>query len=247
MDAFKGHHGDTSTPTSSLIGVAICIAGKSLGCCSRPNERALIPRLYRQHLHLISPQHSKVSTYSSLFQLTAHLHLYRLAHNRLTQPSPVPPSEREPLLAHHSDIPPRPALLQSSVSDPNLHDSDPTHILIPITPSPPFLPSEAPPPADRKSSRTIPRPRLSVDTQGSSSNLGVNGTGRAKSGSVSSATGSSRRGGSRERRRRPRTDKEYLREPLWWLGVGLMTLGEFGNFVSYSFAPASLVAPVSVR
>lgn len=58
---------------------------------------------------------------------------------------------------------------------------------------------------------------------------------------------SSKRGDSLDSkgRRRPRTDKVFLREPLWWLGIGLMTLGEFGNFLSYSFAPASLVAPVS--
>ncbi|CEH13035.1 Uncharacterized conserved protein [Ceraceosorus bombacis] len=40
----------------------------------------------------------------------------------------------------------------------------------------------------------------------------------------------------------PTTD--YLRSKLWWLGMGLMVLGESGNFLSYGFAPASLVAPL---
>lgn len=37
---------------------------------------------------------------------------------------------------------------------------------------------------------------------------------------------------------------EFLRSRLWWLGLGLMSLGEFGNFLSYAYAPASLVAPL---
>lgn len=36
----------------------------------------------------------------------------------------------------------------------------------------------------------------------------------------------------------------YLRSPIWWLGILLMTGGELCNFVSYGFAPASLVAPL---
>jgi len=36
----------------------------------------------------------------------------------------------------------------------------------------------------------------------------------------------------------------YLSSPLWWLGFVLMSAGELGNFVSYGFAPASLVAPL---
>lgn len=42
----------------------------------------------------------------------------------------------------------------------------------------------------------------------------------------------------------PRLDKGYYRDPLWLFGLALMVLGEFGNFLSYSFAPASLVAPL---
>ncbi|KAL9932507.1 hypothetical protein V8E36_008624 [Tilletia maclaganii] len=37
---------------------------------------------------------------------------------------------------------------------------------------------------------------------------------------------------------------KFLRSRLWWAGIGLMTLGEAGNFISYGFAPASLVAPL---
>lgn len=37
---------------------------------------------------------------------------------------------------------------------------------------------------------------------------------------------------------------QYLRSKLWWLGQLLITVGEGGNFVSYGFAPASVVAPL---
>ncbi|CBQ71043.1 conserved hypothetical protein [Sporisorium reilianum SRZ2] len=39
-------------------------------------------------------------------------------------------------------------------------------------------------------------------------------------------------------------DTEFLLSKLWWLGLALMTIGEGGNFISYGFAPASLVAPL---
>ncbi|GAB1607182.1 hypothetical protein Ahia01_001001400 [Argonauta hians] len=38
--------------------------------------------------------------------------------------------------------------------------------------------------------------------------------------------------------------KHYLKDPLWWLGLFLMGLGETGNFSAYGYAPASLVAPL---
>ncbi|CAA7259538.1 unnamed protein product [Cyclocybe aegerita] len=37
---------------------------------------------------------------------------------------------------------------------------------------------------------------------------------------------------------------EYLKSKLWWLGFLLMNVGEMGNFISYAFAPASVVAPL---
>lgn len=37
---------------------------------------------------------------------------------------------------------------------------------------------------------------------------------------------------------------KFLKSKLWWTGMGLMVIGEGGNFVSYGFAPASLVAPL---
>ncbi|KAJ8515997.1 hypothetical protein ONZ45_g6675 [Pleurotus djamor] len=39
-------------------------------------------------------------------------------------------------------------------------------------------------------------------------------------------------------------ESDYLKSKLWWLGFLLMNVGEVGNFISYAFAPASLVAPL---
>jgi hypothetical protein len=40
-------------------------------------------------------------------------------------------------------------------------------------------------------------------------------------------------------------DKEvYLKSRLWWAGLALCAVGEAGNFLSYGFAPASVVAPL---
>ena len=36
----------------------------------------------------------------------------------------------------------------------------------------------------------------------------------------------------------------YLREPLWWVGLLTMALGEVANFAAYAFAPAILVTPL---
>ncbi|KAF7815666.1 putative magnesium transporter NIPA6 isoform X1 [Senna tora] len=36
----------------------------------------------------------------------------------------------------------------------------------------------------------------------------------------------------------------YLLEPLWWLGMVTMIVGEAANFVAYAFAPAVLVTPL---
>lgn len=38
----------------------------------------------------------------------------------------------------------------------------------------------------------------------------------------------------------------YLRDPYWWLGQVLITVGECGNFLAYGFAPASIVSPLGV-
>ncbi|PKI83329.1 hypothetical protein MVES1_003192 [Malassezia vespertilionis] len=44
---------------------------------------------------------------------------------------------------------------------------------------------------------------------------------------------------------RARTTRvSYLQSKLWWLGLALMCVGETGNFFSYGFAPASLIAPL---
>ncbi|TDL29462.1 DUF803-domain-containing protein [Rickenella mellea] len=39
-------------------------------------------------------------------------------------------------------------------------------------------------------------------------------------------------------------ESDYLKSKLWWLGFLLMNVGELGNFISYGFAPASVVAPL---
>ncbi|KAI0321861.1 magnesium transporter NIPA-domain-containing protein [Amylostereum chailletii] len=39
-------------------------------------------------------------------------------------------------------------------------------------------------------------------------------------------------------------ESDYLKSRLWWLGFLLMNVGEVGNFISYAFAPASIVAPL---
>ncbi|GLB33645.1 putative magnesium transporter NIPA [Lyophyllum shimeji] len=36
----------------------------------------------------------------------------------------------------------------------------------------------------------------------------------------------------------------YLKSKLWWSGFLLMNVGEMGNFISYAWAPASVVAPL---
>ncbi|GJN17017.1 hypothetical protein PR202_gb04055 [Eleusine coracana subsp. coracana] len=36
----------------------------------------------------------------------------------------------------------------------------------------------------------------------------------------------------------------YLREPLWWVGMVTMLVGEIANFIAYMFAPAVLVTPL---
>lgn len=36
----------------------------------------------------------------------------------------------------------------------------------------------------------------------------------------------------------------YLRQPLWWAGLGTMVVGEAANFAAYAFAPAAVVTPL---
>lgn len=38
----------------------------------------------------------------------------------------------------------------------------------------------------------------------------------------------------------------YLKDPYWWMGQVLITVGETGNFLAYGFAPASIVSPLGV-
>ncbi|KAJ7742417.1 magnesium transporter NIPA-domain-containing protein [Mycena maculata] len=39
-------------------------------------------------------------------------------------------------------------------------------------------------------------------------------------------------------------ESDYLKSKIWWLGFALMNIGELGNFISYAWAPASVVAPL---
>ncbi|KAE9410286.1 DUF803-domain-containing protein [Gymnopus androsaceus JB14] len=39
-------------------------------------------------------------------------------------------------------------------------------------------------------------------------------------------------------------ESDYLKSKLWWTGFLLMNVGEMGNFISYAWAPASVVAPL---
>ncbi|KAJ6629147.1 magnesium transporter NIPA-domain-containing protein [Mycena sp. CBHHK59/15] len=39
-------------------------------------------------------------------------------------------------------------------------------------------------------------------------------------------------------------ESDYLKSKVWWLGFLLMNVGELGNFISYAWAPASVVAPL---
>lgn len=38
----------------------------------------------------------------------------------------------------------------------------------------------------------------------------------------------------------------YLKDPYWWFGQILISVGEMGNFLAYGFAPASIVSPLGV-
>lgn len=44
----------------------------------------------------------------------------------------------------------------------------------------------------------------------------------------------------------PQVASTYLKDPYWWLGQVLITVGEMGNFLAYGFAPASIVSPLGV-
>eukprot|EP00835_Amoeboradix_gromovi_P006075 NODE_654_length_5502_cov_0.204516.p3 type:complete len:184 gc:universal NODE_654_length_5502_cov_0.204516:2672-2121(-) len=44
---------------------------------------------------------------------------------------------------------------------------------------------------------------------------------------------------------RNETDEyKYLEESTWWIGMVLLIVGECGNFIAYSFASATIVAPL---
>lgn len=38
--------------------------------------------------------------------------------------------------------------------------------------------------------------------------------------------------------------RPYVKQPLWWAGLGLVIFGAIGDFVAFAFAPASVVTPI---
>ncbi|KAG8743964.1 hypothetical protein FRC10_011038 [Ceratobasidium sp. 414] len=72
---------------------------------------------------------------------------------------------------------------------------------------------------------------------------------RRENSSGSTSRGESAAEGDLEARNKPQSSRgpdesAYLRSKLWWAGFALMNIGEIGNFLSYAYAPASLVAPL---
>jgi hypothetical protein len=59
-------------------------------------------------------------------------------------------------------------------------------------------------------------------------------------------SGDSRWSGSDEEDESKELTSTYLKDPYWWLGQVLITVGECGNFLAYGFAPASIVSPLGV-
>ncbi|KAK4051476.1 hypothetical protein OIO90_004690 [Microbotryomycetes sp. JL221] len=166
--------------------------------------------------------------------ISVALNVQKLAHKRLSskhgqRKDAYRSTERSRLLPDGqtpNGVPTEPALLSRSVSDPELHRVPSSSVLIP-------------------NGGLGARPRQYMRTDSAASHNSSLGASRGES-SVDNGGGTKSKGRAQtsESAQRPRTDKKYLREPLWWLGISLMALGEFGNFLSYAFAPASLVAPL---
>lgn len=64
------------------------------------------------------------------------------------------------------------------------------------------------------------------------------------SGSTNDDQHSPGQNGTSQHEKRAVEEGAYLKSRLWWCGLGLITIGEGGNFLSYGFAPASVVAPL---
>jgi hypothetical protein len=65
-----------------------------------------------------------------------------------------------------------------------------------------------------------------------------------KKSSHDEGTGTGRDGGAGGDGKPEVEEGQYLKSKLWWLGLSLIAVGEGGNFLSYGFAPASVVAPL---
>ncbi|GAA5847073.1 hypothetical protein JCM3766R1_000604 [Sporobolomyces carnicolor] len=98
-------------------------------------------------------------------------------------------------------------------------------------------PFEAPPPA---ASITVAIEAPPPGPRRTASHASNRSRSRSRSGSHPRSSSGSK--GSK----RPRTDKGFIRSPLWLFGFLLINLGEIGNFLAYGFAPTSLVAPLGM-
>lgn len=91
------------------------------------------------------------------------------------------------------------------------------------------------------STSSLPRPTNAINSPPKSRQMSRSSSASAASGKKKSTSDSETEHNEPVRKE---VNTEFLRSRLWWLGLGLMSLGEFGNFLSYAYAPASLVAPL---
>ncbi|SCV73175.1 BQ2448_7100 [Microbotryum intermedium] len=232
QDAFviAWREGQVSKATSTLIGVAICVAGNTCVSLALNVQKLAHTRLQRRH-HFHSrrsnparslspsrphkPDQAQTSTPASSASDTEHTHLI---------PAPHPPTQ-----------------LERSISDPQISDVPPNLHLLPRSNLASSVEAGGPP----------KRPTNSLRKH-SSQTIYFNGYGGQNYGTLNETRSNAEHdddyhdddADNDESLQHHRTDKEFVKSPLWLLGFALLALGEFGNFLSYSFAPASLVAPL---
>ncbi|SCZ94638.1 BZ3500_MvSof-1268-A1-R1_Chr12-3g04014 [Microbotryum saponariae] len=220
--------GTVSQGTSTLIGVAICVAGNTCVSLALNVQKLAHTRLERRHRNPSAPS-SSPSPLNKPDQ-----------DHQPTIPTSGTPSN--PIGEHThllSELPP-PTQLERSISDPEISDLSPNllHLLPRSDPRAPPSLAAGPP--------TRPTNEL---RKHSSRTIYFNGNRPQSYGTVSHTRSDPAEQPDPDEHdpdpaHPPRTDKEFIKSPLWLLGFSLLALGEFGNFLSYSFAPASLVAPL---
>ncbi|SGY12736.1 BQ5605_C011g06589 [Microbotryum silenes-dioicae] len=218
--------GTVSQGTSTLIGVAICVAGNTCVSLALNVQKLAHTRLERRHSNHSEPSsppsppsppnkpdQDHQQTISTSNTIGEHTHLL---------------SELLP-----------PTQLERSISDPEISDVPPNLHLLPRSDH--ASPSLAAGPPKRPTNKLCKH---------SSRTIYFNGNRSQSYGTVSQTRSNHAEQPDPDEDHRPdsvhqpRTDKEFIKSPLWLLGFSLLALGEFGNFLSYSFAPASLVAPL---